>query len=112
MTLCIVPKVEDFAMVEDTVTIATYMLQFSSTHMFIASNHWDDVRVVLDDKIPVNSLIHVNLVADAIHVQLPEQLTDATLHQLIELFPDKGGAIRRCFMTGQDVREVLTGCLV
>lgn len=96
---------------ENTTHLKASMLAMQSTHMFIASNHWEDITVELSDDIPESSMLHFDLVADSIHVILPEQINNAMLHQLTELFPEKSGKLRSLYMSGQDVKGVLDGCL-
>lgn len=107
----LISKEFDKSFTEDTAKLSTSMLQFPSTHMYIASNHWDSCTIWLDDSIPANSLLHLGLVADEVKVHLPENITDVTLHQLIELYPEKAGRLRRCFMSGQPLTGVLEECL-
>lgn len=107
-----ITKAYDKSFTEDTVNLGIHMLQLQTTHLFIASNKWDEVYIELDDSVPENSLLHINLVTDNIKVKLPENVTAPILKQLTELFPDKAGALRRCFMTGQSMKGVLDNCLV
>ena len=97
---------------ENTTHLKTSMLAMQSTHMFIASNHWEDIVVELSEDIPESSLLHFSLVSDAIHVKLPETINNTILHQLTELFPELSGKLRSLYMSGQDVKGVLGGCLV
>lgn len=96
---------------ENTYKLGTYMLQMKSTHLFIASNAWEKISLELEDSIPEGYLRSLHLVCNNIKVKLPESTTEKTLHLLTELFPDKAGALRRCYMQGRDLREVLSECL-
>lgn len=108
----VISKLYDKSFEENTTKLATHMLQLQTTHLFIASNSWEEVFIELDDTIPENSLLHVNLVTDNIKVKLPEVPGANTIRQLSELFPDKAGSIRKCFMLGQDMKGVLGECIV
>lgn len=102
--------VKDFE--KDTVNLATHMLQMKSTHLFIASGSWDIVYLELDDTIPESCLFGIHTTTDCIRVKLPDVITDITVNRLAELFPDKAGMLRRLYMQGKDIREVLNGCVV
>ena len=49
----LISKEFDKSFTEDTAKLSTSMLQFPSTHMYIASNHWDSCILWLDDSIPM-----------------------------------------------------------
>lgn len=108
----IISKIYDREFTEDTTKLGTSMLMLQTTHLFIASNKWDEIYIELDECIPENSLLHLNMVTDTIRVKLPEKVTYPILKQLTELFPEKSGTIRKYFMTGQDLKGVLEDCLV
>lgn len=107
-----ITKVYNTGFVEDTCNLGTSMLTMKSTHLFIASNYWESIRIELDDCIPEGYLSCFKLVAKEIKVKLPESITDITLRQLTELFPDKAGVLRRAFLQGRSIREVIPECLV
>ena len=109
--ILVISKVYDREFTENTTKLGTHMLKLQSTHLFIASNNWDEIEIELDDCIPANSLLHFNMVTDTIKVRLPEEINQNTVKQLVELFPDKAGVIRKCYMTGGDLRGVLD-CVV
>lgn len=108
----LITKNYDRSFTDDTTKLGISMLQFKTTHLFIASNKWEEVYIELDDTIPECSLIHVNLVAENIKVKLPENVSPTTIKQLSELFPDKAGALRKNFMMGLGLKGVLNECLV
>lgn len=97
---------------EDQFNLATNMLTMKSTHFFIASNVWDSIYLELDDLIPEGYLANLHLVSNDIKVKLPAKITDKTLRLLTELYPDKSGTIRKNYMMGRDMSEVLGDCLV
>ena len=97
---------------ENLYSLSTDMLKMKSTHLFIASNAWESVYIELDDSIPEGYLRNLHTVCDNITVNLPDVVTDKTLGLLIELYPDKSGALRRAYMQGTKIEEVLEKCLV
>jgi hypothetical protein len=98
--------------VEDTCNLATAMLSMKSTHLFIASNAWESVYIELDDSIPEGYLKCLHVVTKNVKVKLPESVTENTLRQLTELYPEKSGALRRTYMQKRSFTEVLPECLV
>lgn len=98
--------------IDDTYNLSTSMLSMKATHLFIASNLWDKISIELDDTIPEGYLSCFNLVCSDIKVKLPEKVTDITLRQLVELYPNKAGALRRTFLQGRNIKEVILECLV
>lgn len=99
-------------MVDNECHLATRMLAMKATHLFIASYKWDSILLEMDDVIPIGYLRCLPLVCKDIKVKLPETVTDHTMTLLTELYPEKGGAIRRAYMSGQGFKEVLSECLV
>lgn len=97
---------------ETTTHLSLDMLVMRSTHLFIASNKWDEIYVELDDKIPERSLLHLPMVTQNIKVKLPDKITMETVKLLTELFPDKAGSLRKRFMTDGLVGEVIAPCVV
>lgn len=98
--------------VEDTCNLGTSMLNMKATHLFIASNAWESIYVELEDTIPEGYLCCFGMVTQNISVNLPETVTEKTLHLLTELYPEKAGALRRTYMQKRDFKEVLEECLV
>ena len=96
---------------DELYTLRTSMLQLKSTHLFINSNAWDSIMIDLDDSIPEGCLCNLSLICSNIKVNLPETVTDVTLRLLCELFPTKAGALRRTYMAGGNLKEVLSDCL-
>lgn len=93
-------------------SLSTDMLRMKSTHLFIASHAWDSIELDINDTIPAGYLRSLNLVSKDIKIRVPETVTDKTLGLLTELYPDKAGKLRRCYMCGQPVSEVLGECLI
>lgn len=97
--------------VEDTCNLATSFLKVKSTHFFIASNRWDRIYIELEDDIPEGYLGCFNMVSDNIKVKLPDNPTQKTMLELVELYPEKAGKIRKAYLSGQNYSEVLSECL-
>ena len=97
---------------EDNFNLGTSMLFMKATHLFIASNYWDTVNIQLTDNIPEGSLRGIHLCGKEIKVQLPNSLTDKTIRLLTELLPEKAGLIRKSYLQGTDLKEVLVDCVV
>lgn len=104
----LISKEFDKSMEDNTCKLATYMLSVKATHMFIASNVWESIRIELDDSIPLGVLRRINDVCKDIKVTVPIPVTETTLKLLTELYPEKSGALRRVFMQGGNVKGVLT----
>lgn len=111
MKLCIAEQYEK-GFVEDTCNLKTSMLQMKSTHLFIASNAWESITIDVNDEIPAGSLKCIPMACSNIKVQLPETVTDKTIVLLTELYPDLAGKLRRYFMMGRSIKEVLECRLV
>lgn len=106
MKLMIVKKqVKD--LVNNTQCLSTDMLSIKSTHLFIASNKWDEIVVEVIDDIPMNTLKWIGSICQNVKVILPDTITEKTLHLLIELYPTKSGLLRKNYLQGSNIREVL-----
>lgn len=108
----VISKDYDKSFTEDTSCLATHMLVLPATHLYIASHMWDSITLDITDDIPKGVLGNLNLVCKSIKIKLPEVVTDYTLQLLLELFPDKAGSLRRAYMSGSSISEVLRECLV
>lgn len=83
-------------------------LRDKSTHLYIASNLWDEVQVVISDEIPADVLKYIALKSSKKSVQLPAgKLSNHCINLLCEFFPDKAGLIRKQAMLGRDLNELL-----
>lgn len=91
----------------DSYVISTNYLQHKAVHLYIASQQWDGLYCELDDSIPLDCLKHVKTKVKQVTVKLPEVVTKTTMLLLTELYPDKAGSIRKQFMSGKDLREVI-----
>lgn len=111
MTLKIV---KDYTVVSDldVMIISADMLRSPATHLFLASNTWDKVTVELCDAIPSDTLEYIPILSKDISVSLPESISEKNMKDLVALFPDKRGAIRRAFMAKSNMSEVVPVCTV
>ena len=102
----------DYRVVSDleTAIISADMLNFSTTHMFIASNVWESCIVEISDKIPAGSLKFLPGVCTDIKVKLPENVTEHQMRLLADLFPNLSGTIRKNFMLGKHLGGVVPTC--
>lgn len=100
---------EDFVkdLVDDTTNVPISMLEFKSTHIFIAGTHWESVTITLTDAINPESLHYIPTVTDTVNVKLPREMTRNMMCCLCELYPEKAGAIRQSFMTKGNIQKVI-----
>lgn len=97
---------------ENNFNLATSMLSMKATHFFIAANAWEQINIELVDTIPEGYLRCISTICKVIKVKIPAVVTDKTLHLLTELYPEKAGALRRCYIQQRPLSEVLAECLV
>lgn len=86
--------------------VKTSMLKEPGPHLFIASEKWDEIRVELSEELPVENIGRLSLVCDNIKVKRVPDM-DTYIDALIVLFPSKGGALRKCKITGSPVIDVI-----
>lgn len=82
------------------------MLNSNGTHLFIASNKWDAIIVDLCPELNPAKLHYLPSICTDIKIcNSPdiEKYVDA----LLELFPNKGGQLRRCKLSGHGARDVV-----
>lgn len=97
----------DNAVDENTYTLKPNLLQDKAVHLFIASNEWELLDIKLTDDIPQDTLKYVITKCKDVKVRKCSTINKHTMHLLCELYPDKAGIIRKNFMLGRDVWEVL-----
>lgn len=88
------------------------MLKMKAVHMFIAKNPWESITVELSDDIPQGAMRFFPTICENIKVFSFTELTETNLRQLCELYPDKGGKLRRLYFAGGNALEVIQECLV
>lgn len=77
------------------------------THLTLASQEWDALYIELDECIPEGSLRFLPQKCKCIRALCPERLSMHQLHLLVELYPSLDGKLRKAYMKGEDVRELL-----
>lgn len=92
---------------EDTENLSTSMLSSMATHLFIASNFWDEVNVELNDDVEPDTIRYLASVTGDINVKLHRQFTKNDLDCLCMLYPDKAGLLRYNYMSGGNVQKVV-----
>jgi hypothetical protein len=91
----------------EEMTISISLLSQKATHLFVASHLWDELYCEVDDSIPLNCLKYMVTKAKKVTVKLPEKCTVTTMRLLTELYPVKAGTIRKAFMSGKNLQEVI-----
>ena len=96
---------------DDTYLLNPRYLQYKAAHLFIASNSWEEALIEVCSAIPKGSLTWLSMVCKNIKVRVPDEVDAHILGLLIELYPDKAGLLRKAFMQGTSVKEVLGECV-
>lgn len=107
MRLEILHEIPSEGITLNTVKLDVKQLKNTATHLYIASNRWDSIYIELDEDIPCNMLKYISKQADTVEVSYPNNISDHVLKLLCEVYPEKSGAIRKCYMLKKDIREVL-----
>lgn len=102
----------DYKLLDDleTCCISADMLRSPATHLFISSNDWDSITVEICKELPDNALEYIQFLSPNKEVKLLDPLDDRLLKMLLALFPEKGGSIRRAYMSGKGMDEVIPVC--
>lgn len=90
-----------------TYIISKDALHLNGVHLFIASNKWDELQVDLSDDMPLDVFKFMVGVCSKVSVTLPPTITDKTVKLLVELYPEKSGTIRKAYMSGGNIKELL-----
>lgn len=90
----------------DVYCIKASMLKEQGPHLFIASNKWDELDVELCPSLPVEGVRFLCKACENIKVKCAGDYNEYMEHLLL-LFPNKGGALRRCKVGGSDVSRVI-----
>lgn len=91
---------------QNTMVVKSTMLGEKGVHLFIASHKWDKIVVELHQELVPSTLHYLHSVTDIIEVTCDEDLSNY-LSSLVELYPDRSGALRRAVMQKQSVTSVL-----
>lgn len=71
-------------------------------HLYVASNHWETLRVDLDGSIPTGILTEMRKVCDNIEIL---SVSSGCYPLLSELFPEHLGKLRKLKMLGKTEEE-------
>lgn len=89
------------------VVVTTEQIGLPLAHLSIASRAWDKIFVSVDECIPEGSLRFLPTKCKEIRVQCPAHPSIHQLHLLVELYPQLDGKLRKAYMKGDDIRELL-----
>lgn len=92
---------------ENNMVLKADMLKEKGTHLFIASNKWETIYVELHEGLEPWYLHFLPGCSNNIQVIGQEDTLNAYMQVLIELYPDKSGAIRRAVMQKQSILSVI-----
>lgn len=92
---------------EGVVTLSPDSLKYNSTHLFIASNLWDEISVEINDDTPRNILPYIKGMTKDFKMVFNEP-SNHIVKLLSEVYPDKSGQFTRCFLKGGDLHELLS----
>lgn len=93
----------------DSMWLPYSLLTDKAVHLFIASNVWDTLTVEVSEDIPAGVLKYVILKCNEKKVVLPERdLSAKEVGLICEMFPDKAGGIRRAYMAGRPLIDLIS----
>lgn len=79
----------------------------NQAHLVIASNTWDEAWVEVSESISQGCMTRLPEKCRKIYVQVPEHPSRHQMVLLCELFPELSGTIRKIFLKGESIHEVL-----
>lgn len=82
-------------------------LNHKGTHLFIASNKWDELHITLTEDIPLNVLKYVRMAVGSVHVVIKGEQTEHIMELMCELYPEYSGKLHKAFMLKKDLKEVV-----
>lgn len=91
----------------DDFVVSTQYLNYKGLHFYLASQHWGNLYCELDETIPEGCLKYLVKRCESVEVKLPETVTKKIMLLCIELYPDKQAQIRKQFITGKELKDVL-----
>lgn len=93
---------------ENTFYVPYEWLSNKAVHLYLASQMWDSVVVVLDDAIPKDVLKYITSKGKMRRIIVGDKgLTDKCVDLACEIYPEKAGAIHKAYMMGKDITSVL-----
>ena len=82
-------------------------LKYNGTHLFIASNHWEELHITINENISLNILKYIRMVVDKVIVTIDGEQTKHIMELMCELYPEKSGSLHKAFMMGKDLKGVV-----
>lgn len=107
MKLEVLNKLPEGNLTPDVYRLEVTALRMTATHLFLASNIWDDMYIELSEDIPLNMLKYMSKQAKQIRVSLPAETTEHILKLMCELYPEKAGVLRKAYMLKRDLKGAL-----
>lgn len=83
------------------------MLAANNAHLVIASRMWDKCFIELLEDIPEGVLKFLPEKVQTFAIDVPEHPSLHQLHLICELMPEKEGTLRKLYMKGESIYEVL-----
>lgn len=83
-------------------------LKQKGTHLFIKSHEWNTLYIDVTEDIPMGCLKYVCEYFQSVKADVPNGLNDHVVELLAELYPNLSGKIRKAYLFGGDVRELLS----
>lgn len=93
---------------DNTFWIPPLLLNDKPMHLYLACNQWDTLQVVMCEDIPADVLKYTK--DKCKEIQVVDDGCGITKHKvdiLCELYPEKAGTIRKNFMLGRNVYDLL-----
>lgn len=107
MTLNICKEVPPHQVDSENMYLSVKSLDYKATHVYIASNFWDKIKIELSEEIPLNVLRYVARQAESVDTVLPEDSTEHIMKLMCEIYPERAGRIRKNYMLHQNMKEAL-----
>lgn len=108
MILMITKDIAEHEIDGDVYRVSIEYLAHKGTHLYIASQQWDELICELTEDIPLETLKYVRRKVNKLNVTFDDSHSKHIMLLLTELYPEKSGAIRKQFMLGRDLHEVLS----
>jgi hypothetical protein len=88
-------------------TICDKHLVDRGMHLFIASQRWEELIINIHPTIDTRFILPIASKAKKVTLKFHGAVNDNILNLVCGLYPDKTGKLRRYFMLGKDISEVL-----
>ena len=83
------------------------MLAVKSSHLVLASVEWDEVWIDVAEAIEEGTLVYLHTRSKRIYARVPDHPSRHQMVLLCELYPEKAGSIRKAFLKGANINELL-----